>query len=409
MVFQVGNGSVDTGSNYSTTYILGNGSTASSGRFSNLTYGALDRNLGVTTTTGGLNTITHFMNYSNTTTNKTILSRANQVDATYNGAEAMVNLWRSTVAINTLKAFITNGVLFNVGSTFSLYGIAAAPVPVAKATGGTITYAADGYTYHTFTSSGTFTPSVALTCDVLNIAGGGGAGANHGGGGGAGGLLYTSSSAFSATGYTVTVGAGGVGGTYNSSPVGASGTNSSVNSLIAIGGGRGGDYSSNYPAGNGGSGGGAGTGTDKSIGLKTTGQGFDGGSFNPNYALCGGGGGGAGAAGETCLIANSGAGGIGSAAYSQWGNSTNTGQNVSGVRYFAGGGGGGGWNGSIPVGTFALGGSGGGGNSGPVISSGASSGQAGTSSTGGGGGCGGGGTSNGGAGGSGIVIIRYAN
>ncbi len=389
----------DTGNNYSYTRVSGNGTSATSDRISN--FAVIDG--GYTNTTMATSVI-HIMNYSNTTTNKTTLIRAN---STAEGTGAFVALWRNTAAITSITLGGSNNLV--AGSTFSLYGIASQPVAVAKATGGTITYAADGYTYHTFTSSGTFTPSVALTCDVLNIAGGGGAGANHGGGGGAGGLLYTSSSSFSATGYTVTIGAGGVGGTYNSSPVGASGTNSSVNSLIAIGGGRGGDYSSNYPASNGGSGGGAGTGTDKSIGLKTTGQGFDGGSFNPNYGLCGGGGGGAGAVGETCLTANSGAGGIGSATYSQWGNSTNTGQNVSGVRYYAGGGGGGGWNGSIPVGSFALGGSGGGGNSGAVISSGASNGQAGTSNTGGGGGCGGGGTSNGGAGGSGIVIIRYAS
>jgi hypothetical protein len=393
------------GSLYSNTGLRGNGSTAVSFRQSNNT-NVLLSNIAEPPTSGGFGLYNaKFFNYANASVFKTILVRSNSAGF---GVETFVDLWRNTNAITSIKITISGGNIA-VGSTFSLYGIAAAPVPVAKATGGTITYAADGYTYHAFTSSGTFTPSVALTCDVLQVAGGGGGGANHGGGGGAGGLLYTSSSAFSATGFAVTVGGGGAGGTFNGSPVGASGTNSSVNSLIAIGGGRGGDYSSNYPAGNGGSGGGAGTGTDKSIGLKTTGQGFDGGSFNPNFGLCGGGGGGAGAVGETCLIANSGAGGIGSAAYSQWGNSTNTGQNVSGVRYYAGGGGGGGWNGSIPVGTFALGGSGGGGNSGPVIASGASNGQAGTSNTGGGGGCGGGGTSNGGAGGSGIVIIRYAS
>jgi hypothetical protein len=401
----------DTGSNYSGTILLGTGSTATSARQTNISFINL---YGYNYGTGSTNSIfapvdCSIMNYSNSTTYKTTLTRSwVQRNEGQGELYANVGLWRNTNAITSINLTLTSG-NFAVGTTFSLYGIAAAPIPTAKATGGTITFAADGYTYHAFTSSGTFTPSVALTCDVLQVAGGGGGGANHGGGGGAGGLLYTSSSAFSTTGFAVTVGGGGAGGTFNSSPVGASGTNSSVNSLIAIGGGRGGDYSSNYPAGNGGSGGGAGTGTDKSIGLKTTGQGFDGGSFNPNFALCGGGGGGAGAVGETCLIANSGAGGIGSAAYSQWGNSTNTGQNVSGVRYFAGGGGGGGWNGSIPVGTFALGGSGGGGNSGPVIASGASNGQAGTSNTGGGGGCGGGGTSNGGAGGSGIVIIRYAS
>jgi hypothetical protein len=49
---------------------------------------------------------------------------------------------------------------------------------VPKATGGTIT-ASSGYWYHTFTSTADFTPTVALTADVLMVAGGGGGGANH--------------------------------------------------------------------------------------------------------------------------------------------------------------------------------------------------------------------------------------
>ena len=39
----------------------------------------------------------------------------------------------------------------------------------ARATGGTITYVG-GYTIHTFTSSGTFTPSVAMNVEVLVVA-----------------------------------------------------------------------------------------------------------------------------------------------------------------------------------------------------------------------------------------------
>jgi len=122
---QVGNGSVDTGSNYSITYLLGTGSAASSGRFSNQTYAALSRNLGGTPTTGGINCLVHFMNYSNTTTNKTILSRVNQPDGVYPGTEASVNLWRSTSAINIIKVAETGGVI-KAGSTFTLYGISAA-------------------------------------------------------------------------------------------------------------------------------------------------------------------------------------------------------------------------------------------------------------------------------------------
>ena len=393
MVFQVGNGSVDTGSNYSTTYLLGNGSTASSGRFSNLTYGALDRNLGVTTTTGGLNTITNFMNYSNTTTNKTILSRANQVDATYNGAEAMVNLWRSTAAINTIKIFITNGVLFNVGSTFSIYGVANADQGAAKATGGIITEDST-YWYHTFGASGAFIPKQSLTCDVLVVAGGGAGGASTGAGGGAGGLCYQTGRSVSATTYNITVGAGGTAG----GGAGGSGTNSVFDTITALGGG-GGNYGPFAAGSNGGSGGGGGEGQAGGSATQGTSGGATGygnaGATGPNSApYRHGGGGGAGTAGVSG--SSTGAGGDGLSTWSSWGVVTGIGENVSGTYYLAGGGGGG----SNST-TASPGGLGGGG-----IGSGTSN-SAGLTNTGGGGGGAGSNAGTSRAGGSGVVIVRY--
>lgn len=115
--FVVGNGSVDTGSNYSRTYIYGDGSIAASGRASTQT--KLYLNAGVT----NFNTsIAHFMNYSNTTTYKTILGRGSDANTIVN---ANVNLWRSTSAINiiTLTGASAN---LAAGSTFSLYGIQSA-------------------------------------------------------------------------------------------------------------------------------------------------------------------------------------------------------------------------------------------------------------------------------------------
>jgi len=114
----VGNGSIDTGSNYSRTYLYGNGTSALSSRSSNIsvtyeTFGAL---------TGIGSTILNFMNYSNTTTFKTIISRGN--DASGN-VVAQVSLWRSTSAINIIKVAGYNGNLAS-GSTFTLYGISAA-------------------------------------------------------------------------------------------------------------------------------------------------------------------------------------------------------------------------------------------------------------------------------------------
>jgi hypothetical protein len=73
------------------------------------------------TTTFNLS-IHNFMNYSNTTTYKTILSRSNNSAI---GTDAVVGLWRSTAAINTIKILPANNA-FEVGSSFTLYGIKAA-------------------------------------------------------------------------------------------------------------------------------------------------------------------------------------------------------------------------------------------------------------------------------------------
>ncbi len=119
------------------------------------------------------------------------------------------------------------------------------------ATGGTIT-TSGGYTIHRFTTSGTFELSSDKNIEYLVVGGGGGGASGvayvgSGGGGGAGGML-TGSAVFTGGSYSVVVGAGGASNT--------SGGNSSVNSIIALGGGRGG-RSGLAPA-SGGSGGGAG-------------------------------------------------------------------------------------------------------------------------------------------------------
>ena len=124
---QVGNGSVDTGSNYSGTRLSGDGSTASSGRFTSQTYLRFQSTTGQSTTSSNLTQITaHFMNYSNTPTYKTILNRADQTAGSYPGTEAIAGLWSSTSAINTIKVFPFTGASFATGTTLTLYGILAA-------------------------------------------------------------------------------------------------------------------------------------------------------------------------------------------------------------------------------------------------------------------------------------------
>ena len=394
----------DTGANYSRTILSGTGSAAVSARNSNQNQTYLDY-YGVVETTQ-TNKIIQFMNYSNTTTFKTILTRSND---TLLGLDAIVHLWRSTAAITQIKFYI-DAVNFAVGSTFSLYGIANADQGAAKATGGIITEDSQ-YWYHTFGASSAFIPKQSLTCDVLVVAGGGGSGFNYAGAGGAGGLLGFTSQSLTAISYNVTVGAGGSAGT----SVGTRGTNGNDSQFGALtlvkGGGAGGasegaSQRTGLTGGSGGGGGGADgisgyTGTNAG-GSPTTSQGFAGGAGRgiSGSGSVGGGGGGAGAAGQDAPSSpfSAGNGGIGSSAYSSWGLATGTGQNVSGTVYYAGGGGGGAYGGPA-VGAGGLGG-GGVGTLGTV-------GTAGTVNTGGGAGGSGSGSA-GGAGGSGVVVIRYA-
>ena len=109
------------------------------------------------------------------------------------------------------------------------------------ATGGTIT--TDGnYKVHTFTSSGTFTPTTLGSTPTVEylIVGGGGGGASgfYGGGGGAGGYRTNTSFSVTATGLTVTVGAGGATpGTANTNA--SAGVASVFSSITSAGGGYG--------------------------------------------------------------------------------------------------------------------------------------------------------------------------
>jgi hypothetical protein len=107
----------DTSTNYSVTAVLGNGSTAFSGRETNQTgifvLTAQDSTWG--------NSIINIMNYSNATTNKTVLTRINTTTA---NVSAYVGLWRNTAAINSIT--ISGAANIKAGSTFTLYGIKAA-------------------------------------------------------------------------------------------------------------------------------------------------------------------------------------------------------------------------------------------------------------------------------------------
>jgi hypothetical protein len=111
----------DTGSNYSRTFIEGNGSTASSSRSSNQTNMMLGRSYGGDRTMN----IFQIQNYANTTTYKTALCRYGS-GGTSSAVGASVGLWRSTSAITSITVGIEGGYNMSAGCTFNLYGIKAA-------------------------------------------------------------------------------------------------------------------------------------------------------------------------------------------------------------------------------------------------------------------------------------------
>ena len=112
----------DTASNYSATYLYGDGTTAASGRGSNDNYARIGNGSG--STSNPATTVANIMNYSNTTTNKTTVGRSS--GDSY--AIVYVSLWRSTSAITSITVICdpTSSTLLATGATFSLYGIKAA-------------------------------------------------------------------------------------------------------------------------------------------------------------------------------------------------------------------------------------------------------------------------------------------
>jgi hypothetical protein len=104
-----------TTTNYSITGLYGDTAGDGSYRASNNTLSGVATQPNVA--------ILNFMNYSNTTTFKTLISRGNEIG---NDTQVLVSLWRNTAAINEIVMSISGGVSFLTGSTFTLYGISAA-------------------------------------------------------------------------------------------------------------------------------------------------------------------------------------------------------------------------------------------------------------------------------------------
>jgi hypothetical protein len=106
--------------NYSSIVLSGTGSSVDSRNITGLTFIQLGYNDYFTSSQ--TNAITQIMNYTNTTTFKSVLNRTNNAAV---GVGYSVGLYRSTSAITTFDALPIN-TTWAVGTIFTLYGIKAA-------------------------------------------------------------------------------------------------------------------------------------------------------------------------------------------------------------------------------------------------------------------------------------------
>ena len=314
-----------------------------------------------------------------------------------------------------------------------------------QATGGTESTSGD-FKIHTFTGPGTFTVSAAAACaannivDYLVVGGGGGGQWSYGGGGGGGFRFFANTTTnpqsgpgaprnaygsptpsgtqitVTATGFPITVGAGGAGSP--SGPGGncnTAGGVSTFSTVTSAGGGKGGNYTRptpTQPGTSGGSGGGGGShnvppyspganpgGTGNTPPV-TPSQGSNGGAGLHVSCDVGGGGGGAMAVGTDAAPPY--LGGNGGAGAGITGFGASNGECSSCVQYFSGGGGGAASPGNASYGGRGLGGGSFGFNPAHTVTP-----ACGAANQGGGGGGGNYQPTISGTGGSGIVVIRY--
>jgi len=301
----------------------------------------------------------------------------------------------STTPITSISLY-NNTYAYAQYSSATLYGISKPDQTGgvgSKATGGVVT-TSGSYTIHTFTSTGTFTPTTSMNVDYLVVAGGGGSINDNEGGGGGGGVLAASTFAVtSGTSYACLVGAGG---SVNM------GSTSAFSSIVATGGGSSWISPGTTAVLNGGSGAGGWSVTTLTAGTGISGQGFGGGvgaNVGATNVYVGGGGGGATAAG-TAANSTTKVAGSGGAGYTSTISGTST-------VYAGGGGGGCGSGGAYAAGQTPGSGGAGGGTAG---SNGQTQPTNGTANTGGGAGSPGFNASytlKASTGGSGIVIVRY--
>jgi hypothetical protein len=108
-------------SNYNWIRLSGNGSTASTTGAVGADKGFLSEIARTNNTTDRLQIEASVLDYAATNKGKSVISRASAANA---GVELVLNQWVNTSAITSVNVFTSTG-NWSIGSTFSLYGIAA--------------------------------------------------------------------------------------------------------------------------------------------------------------------------------------------------------------------------------------------------------------------------------------------
>jgi hypothetical protein len=118
--FRMGNGSADTGTNYSETELYGDGSSAGSQRLSSNDEIRIGRASGVGSSSSvGFLVRMQVMSYANTNVYKTVLQESGRAGS---AVVRSVGLWRSTSAVDVISISAS----VNLYGTLSLFGIKAA-------------------------------------------------------------------------------------------------------------------------------------------------------------------------------------------------------------------------------------------------------------------------------------------
>lgn len=111
----------DTATNYSVTRLTGNGTTATSDRFTSQT--SIIAGASVLSATTPTLRVFDIFSYAGSTNKTLLLSDSSDFNGT-GGVSNIVGLWRSTAAITTITLLTSDGTTnFSIGTTATLYGI----------------------------------------------------------------------------------------------------------------------------------------------------------------------------------------------------------------------------------------------------------------------------------------------